>query len=78
MIDIADFVDILKVVAPNAQITFDQDTHLPYPADLSDAGLQAQLGQVPHTPLKEAMQQDLAAYKALLQAGKLDLKQLDN
>lgn len=78
VIDIADFVDILKVVAPNAQITFDQDTHLPYPADLSDAGLQAQLGQVPHTPLKEAMQQDLAAYKALLQAGKLDLKQLDN
>ncbi len=78
VIEIADFVEILKDIAPDAQITYEQNAPLPYPADLSDAGLRSVLGQVPHTPLKDAMANDLSAYRSLLATGKLDLKQLES
>ena len=77
VIEIADFVEILKDVVPGAKITFEQDAPLPYPADLSDAGLQGLLGQVPHTPLRDAMRNDIAAYRSLLADGNVDLKQLE-
>lgn len=78
VIDIADFVETLKDIVPGAQITYEQNTPLPYPADLSGAGLKRVLGQVPHTPLTDAITNDLIAYRSLLAAGKLDLKQLES
>jgi len=78
VIDIADFVETLKNRVPDAQITFEPDTPLPYPADLSDAGLQSVLGHVPHTPLTDAIENDITAYRSLLANGKLDLKQLES
>ncbi|NNL19119.1 MAG: NAD(P)-dependent oxidoreductase [Boseongicola sp.] len=77
VIEIADFVEMLKEVEPGAKITFENDSPLPYPADLSDAGLRGLLKHVPHTPVREAMQNDIAAYRDLLASGKLDLKQLE-
>lgn len=77
VIEISDFVQTLKDVMPGADITCEENAPLPYPADLSGAGLTRLLGQVPHTPLREAIRNDIAAYRSLLAEGKLDLKQLE-
>jgi len=71
-------VEKLTTVAPNAKITFDRDVPLPFPADLDDSGLRSIIGDVPHTPLEDAIAQDMARFKTLLDAGKIDLAQLEN
>lgn len=77
VIDVADFVAVLKDVAPEAQITVAPDADLPFPADLGDAGLQGILGKVPHTPLRAAIESDLAMYRTLVAERRIDLGQLD-
>ncbi|MCB9150671.1 MAG: NAD(P)-dependent oxidoreductase [Caldilineaceae bacterium] len=78
VVQVADFVAKLKAMYPQSQVTFEKNAPLPFPADLDDSGLRAILGQIPHTPLETAIQQDYARFEALLQAGKIDLKQLEN
>ena len=78
VIDVSEFVEKLTTVAPNAKITFDRDVPLPFPADLDDSGLRSIIGDVPHTPLEDAIAQDMARFKTLLDAGKIDLAQLEN
>ena len=78
VIDVSEFVDKLQSVAPNARITYEHGAPLPFPADLDDSGLRAIIGDVPHTPLEDAIAQDLARFEALLAAGKIDLGQLES
>lgn len=78
VVDVSEFVEKLTTVAPNAKITFDRDVPLPFPADLDDSGLRSIIGDVPHTPLEDAIAQDMARFKTLLQAGKIDLGQLED
>jgi len=78
VVDVSEFVEKLTTVAPNAKITFDRDVPLPFPADLDDSGLRSIIGDVPHTPLEDAIAQDMARFKTLLDAGKIDLAQLEN
>jgi len=78
VIDVSEFVEKLTTVAPNAKITFERDVPLPFPADLDDSGLRSIIGDVPHTPLEDAIAQDMARFKTLLDAGKIDLGQLEN
>lgn len=78
VIDVSEFVEKLTAIAPNAKITFERDVPLPFPADLDDSGLRSIIGDVPHTPLEEAIAQDMARFRTLLDAGKIDLGQLGN
>ncbi len=77
VIEVAEFVASLKQLFPEAQITFEQNNPLPFPADFDDAGIQAALGRVAHTPLKQAIQSDVEQFKALLDAGKLSTDSLN-
>lgn len=78
VIDVSEFVEKLTAIAPNAKITFEREISLPFPADLDDSGLRSIIGDVPHTPLEEAIAQDMARFETLLDAGKIDLGQLGN
>lgn len=77
VMEISDFVQTLTSMYPSAQITYTENAPLPFPADLDDSGLRGILGEVPHTPLQAAIEQDVNRFKALLDAGKVDLAQLE-
>ncbi len=77
VIEVDAFVTLLQEIVPAAKITFEKNAPLPYPADLDDAGLRGVLGEVPYTPLRDAIEADLARFSDLLASGKVDLAQLD-
>ena len=77
VVEVAEFVEILKSVVPNAQITLDETNVIPFPADVSDANLQSLLSTVPHTPLEEAIRQMIPQYEDLLSRGLVNLDQLE-
>lgn len=77
VMSVADFVDLLTEMVPGAKITFDPDTPLPVDADLDDSGLRRLIGGIQHTPLRTSITQDISAYRSLVEAGKIDLTQLD-
>jgi len=74
--DIESFVDVLKQVEPKADVTFETNL-LPFPADYDDSGLRGVLGKVPHTPLAQAIGEDLVLYRDLVERSAIDLGQLD-
>ncbi len=77
VVDVADFVAIIKEEIPGAQITWEAGNLLPFPADLDDSGVREILdGYVPHTPLREAIRDTAARFKDLLARDKVDLAQL--
>lgn len=77
VIDVGDFVAMVKERYPEAQLTYAADNLLPFPYDLDDSGLRAILGKVPHTPLAAAIDETVAMFKTLLAENRIDLKQLD-
>lgn len=78
IVEVSEFVRLLKAEAPDAQITFAENKPLPFPFDLDDGGLRDILGGMPWTPLADAIRHDLGHYRRLLEAGLIDLKQLEN
>jgi nucleoside-diphosphate-sugar epimerase len=77
VIDVEDFVATLKQLYPQAQITCEKNKSLPFPSDLDDSGLRSILGNLPHTPLEEAIRADIYRFSKLITQGKIDLSQLD-
>ena len=77
VLSMADFVAVLKDVCPSAEITWEHNAALPFPADLSDKGLKSLLGEVPYTPMADAIRSDIERYTQLLDEGRIDLAQLD-
>lgn len=77
VISVANFVSVLKEVCPGADITWERDAPLPFPSDLSDAGLKNLLGEVPYTPMVDAIRGDIERYTQLLDQGRMTLAQLD-
>ncbi|MEZ4860064.1 MAG: NAD(P)-dependent oxidoreductase [Caldilineaceae bacterium] len=77
IVEVSEFVRLLKAEAPDAQITYAHNNPLPFPWDLDDGGLRQILGGMPWTPLADAIRSDLAQFRQLLDAGLIDLKQLD-
>jgi len=73
---VEEVVVLMKQLYPHAQITNEVGNTLPFPADLDDSGLRRLIPDVPHTPLAEAIRQDVAHYSSLLSAGRLTLDQL--
>lgn len=76
VIEVAEYVAVLKQLYPESKITFEQNNALPFPSDFDDAGLRGLLGTVPHTPLKQAIQADVEQFASLLEAGKLSTESL--
>jgi len=75
--DVASFVNTLEGLYPQSQITREIGTHLPFPADLSDEGLKEILGDVPHTQLESAIQNDFEMFESLISTDRIDLRQLE-
>jgi len=78
IVTVADFVAMLKAIEPSAQVTYADNSPLPFPSDLDDGGLRQILGGMPWTPVQDAIRSDLAQFRQLLAADLIDLKQLEN
>lgn len=77
VVEIGEIVRLIGEIVPGAAITFQADAPLPFPADLSDAGLRGMIGEVPHTPLRQAIARDVQMYRDLIGRGLIDLGQLE-
>ncbi|MDU8944385.1 NAD-dependent epimerase/dehydratase family protein [Ovoidimarina sediminis] len=75
--EVARVLGILEEIAGPHQVTCEEDAPLGVPSDLSDAALKQLIGDIPHMPLEEAIAQDLAAYRDLMEREAIDLTQLD-
>lgn len=76
-IEVADFANLVRRKVPGARITHETGKPLPLPADLDQTNLGAIIGDVPHTPLDRAIENDLAQYRRLIAEDRIDLAQLD-
>jgi UDP-glucuronate 4-epimerase len=77
VVDVADFVAMVKERYPNAQLTYNADNILPFPYDMDDSGLASILGKVPHTSLPQAIDETVTIFKTLISEQLIDLKQLE-
>lgn len=77
VVEVETFVEVLRERYPDAEITFEQDANLPFPADLDDSGLSSIIGDPPLTPLSNAIDADIKRFHTLLSQGKIDLGQLE-
>lgn len=78
VLEVDHFVERVRAVCPGAEITAAADHPLPFPADLEDTRLQEVLGgDVPYTPLDDAIRDTATRFETLLAAGEIDLTQLD-
>lgn len=77
VVDVGEFVAMVRERYPEAQLTYEESNLLPFPADLDDSGLRNVLGTVPHTPLRDAIDESVAIFSKLLDVGQVDLKQLE-
>lgn len=77
VISVAEIVAALKQQEPAAQVTFEENATLPYPADYDDSGLRKIMPDTKYMALSDAITMDLKHYKALLANNQIDLTQLD-
>ena len=67
VIEVSDFVNLLHDVKPNSKVSYLKNMPLPFPADYDDSNLQSILSaSVPHTPLRDAISENLDHYSRLL------------
>lgn len=78
VVEVAEYVALLKQLYPESKISFEKNNPLPFPSDFNDAGLRNLLGTVPHTPLKKAIQADVEQFTSLLKAGKISTDSLQS
>lgn len=77
VVTVSDFAAEVRRQFPGARLTFPEDSPLPFPHDLDDSGLRRVIGTVPHTPLAQGIAHTAARFRHLLDAGRIDLSQLD-
>jgi nucleoside-diphosphate-sugar epimerase len=74
---IESFVAHLREVAPEArELVTHGDRQLPIAFDLDDSRLDAALGPIPRTPLREGIAETYRRFVALREQGRLDLSDL--
>jgi UDP-glucuronate 4-epimerase len=72
IVTVAEIVDTIAEIDPRARELVDVvEQPLPLPADLSDAGLRSIIGEVPHTPLKDAVADTMERFRSLLARGQV-------
>lgn len=74
--EVSDFVELLNGISSDSRITFQSNNPLPVPADYDDSNLRRIIGEVPHMPLQQAVEQDMTRFRALLKRNQVDLGQL--
>jgi nucleoside-diphosphate-sugar epimerase len=74
--DVGEFVETLKGLAPNAQITYETDGVLPFPVDFDCKNLKSIIPDVPFTPLKKAVAKTLDLFRKLASQGLVDSSHL--
>ena len=77
VIDVADFVSLLRGRIPGADIICEINRPLPFPADLDDSGLRSILGTIPHTPLASAIDESLDRFRELLADARISPDRLE-
>jgi nucleoside-diphosphate-sugar epimerase len=77
IVDVGDFVALVREHYPTAQLTYNAKNLLPFPYDLADSGLRGILGAVPHKPLAAAIDETVTLFRQLLDEKRVDLKQLE-
>ncbi len=76
VIRVEQFVEILSEEVPGSRISYRENQPLPFPAELDDQTLRFILGEMPHTPLRQAIRETAAMFTDLLENDSLDLSQL--
>jgi len=76
VVEVSDFVAILKKLVPDANIDFINDAPLPFPANYDDSNLRSIMKNSHYTPLEQAIEMDIQHYQELIAEGKLDIKLL--
>ncbi len=76
VVPMAEFVATLREVSGTDRVTHG-DRQLPIAPDLDDARLEASLGPIPRTPLAEGVADTYRRFRALHEAGRLDLSDLE-
>jgi UDP-glucuronate 4-epimerase len=78
VVDVGDFVTMLRSKYAAAAVTWQADRLLPYPAELDDSGLGSILGHIPHTPLETAIDDTITTFRELCAGRHVDYRQLEN
>ncbi|MBS1808898.1 MAG: NAD-dependent epimerase/dehydratase family protein [Acidobacteria bacterium] len=75
---IADIIAEIETEVPAAKGTITQaENIMPIPAELDDSAIIATLGDIPHTSLRQGVQETIARFKVLHEQGRLDTADLD-
>ncbi len=77
VVQVADFAATISALIPDAEITWETDAEFPFPSDLDDSGLRGFLGDLRHTPLRDAVAFDIERFRELVSEDRVDLSQLD-
>ena len=78
VVPIEAFVAHLRAVAPEAETLVSHgDRQLPIAFDLDDSRLDAALGPIPRTPLRDGIAETYHRFVTLRRQGRLDLKDLE-
>ncbi|MBW1942269.1 MAG: NAD(P)-dependent oxidoreductase [Deltaproteobacteria bacterium] len=75
--DVREFVETLQGLAPNAQITYEKNSKLPFPVDFDCKNLRRIIPTVPLTPLTEAVGKTLDLFRKLASEGRVNSEQLE-
>ncbi len=76
VVPMGSFVEALREVSGVDRVTFG-DRQLPIAPDLDDSRLEARLGPIPRTPLRDGVAETFRRFVALRDRGRLDLSDLD-
>lgn len=72
---VEDIVAAIEAEVPDAKgkITFDKDTILPFPDSLDGSSLEAVLGEVEMTPLRDGIKETVGHYRKLIESDAIDI-----
>lgn len=76
VVEVEEFVRVVNETIPGAEITLDPSRPLPFPADTDDGGLRSVIGDVPFTPMKQAVVETAQQFRELLAEKKISLEQV--
>ena len=77
VVTVQEFVTELRRQFPTADLSWTDNSPLPFPHDMDVSGLRSILGTVPHTPLPQGIADTAAHFGELLADNRIDLGQLD-
>jgi len=76
-VSIESFLETLRQVLPECEVDFDASVELPFPHRMDDSRLRSIIGEIPHTPLPEAILETSQIFRTLAKEGRIDLSQLE-